>query len=96
MALIQQPKCFLRASSSSPSAHITFMMLPVLVFPEWLGVNRLCVCLRPGAPAAFSPGNLSTSSSASSTLGSPDNDEYILSFETIDKMRRVSSYKKKN
>ncbi|KAA8594498.1 hypothetical protein FQN60_011633 [Etheostoma spectabile] len=42
-----------------------------------------------GGPAAFSPGNLSTSSSASSTLGSPDNDEYILSFETIDKMRRV-------
>lgn len=96
MALIQQPKCFLRASSSSPSAHITFMMLTVLVFPEWLGVNRLCVCLRPGAPAAFSPGNLSTSSSASSTLGSPDNDEYILSFETIDKMRRVSSYSSLN
>ncbi|CAB1344926.1 unnamed protein product [Coregonus sp. 'balchen'] len=41
-----------------------------------------------GGPVAFSPGNLSTSSSASSTLGSPDNDEYILSFETIDKMRR--------
>lgn len=41
---------------------------------------------------AFSPGNLSTSSSASSTLGSPENEEYILSFETIDKMRRVSSY----
>lgn len=41
---------------------------------------------------AFSPGNLSTSSSASSTLGSPDTEEYILSFETIDKMRRVSSY----
>lgn len=49
-----------------------------------------------GAPAAFSPGNLSTSSSASSTLGSPDNDEYILSFETIDKMRRVSSYSSLN
>ncbi|KAM9362936.1 regulatory-associated protein of mTOR isoform 2-T2 [Symphorus nematophorus] len=45
---------------------------------------------------AFSPGNLSTSSSASSTLGSPDNDEYILSFETIDKMRRVSSYSSLN
>lgn len=41
---------------------------------------------------ASSPGNLSTSSSASSTLGSPENEEYILSFETIDKMRRVSSY----
>lgn len=50
----------------------------------------------PGGPAAFSPGNLSTSSSASSTLGSPDNDEYILSFETIDKMRRVSSYSSLN
>uniref|UniRef100_A0AAQ4RLM8 Regulatory-associated protein of mTOR n=1 Tax=Gasterosteus aculeatus aculeatus TaxID=481459 RepID=A0AAQ4RLM8_GASAC len=49
-----------------------------------------------GGPAAFSPGNLSTSSSASSTLGSPDNDEYILSFETIDKMRRVSSYSSLN
>uniref|UniRef100_A0A673ZVD4 Regulatory associated protein of MTOR complex 1 n=1 Tax=Salmo trutta TaxID=8032 RepID=A0A673ZVD4_SALTR len=47
-------------------------------------------------PVAFSPGNLSTSSSASSTLGSPDNDEYILSFETIDKMRRVSSYSSLN
>ncbi|XP_041640796.1 regulatory-associated protein of mTOR [Cheilinus undulatus] len=49
-----------------------------------------------GGPPAFSPGNLSTSSSASSTLGSPDNDEYILSFETIDKMRRVSSYSSLN
>uniref|UniRef100_A0A3Q2ZE15 Regulatory-associated protein of mTOR n=1 Tax=Hippocampus comes TaxID=109280 RepID=A0A3Q2ZE15_HIPCM len=49
-----------------------------------------------GGPAAFSPGNLSTSSSASSTLGSPDNEEYILSFETIDKMRRVSSYSSLN
>ncbi|KAJ8283854.1 hypothetical protein COCON_G00027040 [Conger conger] len=49
-----------------------------------------------GGPVAFSPGNLSTSSSASSTLGSPDNDEYILSFETIDKMRRVSSYSSLN
>ncbi|XP_044312358.1 regulatory-associated protein of mTOR isoform X5 [Varanus komodoensis] len=55
----------------------------------------------PAAPAAgssiaFSPGNLSTSSSASSTLGSPENEEYILSFETIDKMRRVSSYSSLN
>lgn len=58
-------------------------------------VLSLCV-LHPGVPAAFSPGNLSTSSSASSTLGSPDNDEYILSFETIDKMRRVSSYSSLN
>ncbi|KAJ8002039.1 hypothetical protein DPEC_G00175660 [Dallia pectoralis] len=49
-----------------------------------------------GGPLAFSPGNLSTSSSASSTLGSPDNDEYILSFETVDKMRRVSSYSSLN
>lgn len=45
-----------------------------------------------GSSVAFSPGNLSTSSSASSTLGSPEGEEYILSFETIDKMRRVSSY----
>uniref|UniRef100_W5N7F7 Regulatory-associated protein of mTOR n=1 Tax=Lepisosteus oculatus TaxID=7918 RepID=W5N7F7_LEPOC len=49
-----------------------------------------------GGHIVFSPGNLSTSSSASSTLGSPDNDEYILSFETIDKMRRVSSYSSLN
>ncbi|XP_078510231.1 regulatory-associated protein of mTOR isoform X1 [Lissotriton helveticus] len=49
-----------------------------------------------GCSLAFSPGNLSTSSSASSTLGSPDTDEYILSFETIDKMRRVSSYSSLN
>ncbi|RXM36765.1 Regulatory-associated protein of mTOR [Acipenser ruthenus] len=49
-----------------------------------------------GGSVTFSPGNLSTSSSASSTLGSPDNDEYILSFETIDKMRRVSSYSSLN
>uniref|UniRef100_A0A6Q2ZMG3 Regulatory-associated protein of mTOR n=1 Tax=Esox lucius TaxID=8010 RepID=A0A6Q2ZMG3_ESOLU len=49
-----------------------------------------------GGPLAFSPGNLSTSSSASSTLGSPDNDEYLLSFETVDKMRRVSSYSSLN
>ncbi|XP_058531468.1 regulatory-associated protein of mTOR isoform X2 [Ochotona princeps] len=49
-----------------------------------------------GGSVAFSPGNLSTSSSASSTLGSPENEEYILSFETIDKMRRVSSYSSLN
>ncbi|XP_041072707.1 regulatory-associated protein of mTOR isoform X5 [Carcharodon carcharias] len=49
-----------------------------------------------GGSNPFSPGYLSTSSSASSTLGSPDNDEYILSFETIDKMRRVSSYSSLN
>lgn len=49
-------------------------------------------CPAAGSAVAFSPGNLSTSSSASSTLGSPENEEYILSFETIDKMRRVSSY----
>ncbi|XP_069786057.1 regulatory-associated protein of mTOR isoform X2 [Narcine bancroftii] len=49
-----------------------------------------------GSSNPFSPGYLSTSSSASSTLGSPDNDEYILSFETIDKMRRVSSYSSLN
>ncbi|XP_047669460.1 regulatory-associated protein of mTOR isoform X3 [Tachysurus fulvidraco] len=49
-----------------------------------------------GGPVTFSPGNLSASSSASSTLGSPDNDEFLLSFETIDKMRRVSSYSSLN
>ncbi|XP_042311574.1 regulatory-associated protein of mTOR isoform X4 [Sceloporus undulatus] len=49
-----------------------------------------------GSSVAFSPGNLSTSSSASSTLGSSENEEYILSFETIDKMRRVSSYSSLN
>lgn len=49
-------------------------------------------CRAAGSSVAFSAGNLSTSSSASSTLGSPENEEYILSFETIDKMRRVSSY----
>lgn len=54
-----------------------------------------CVCCI-GGPVTFSPGNLSASSSASSTLGSPDNDEYLLSFETIDKMRRVSSYSSLN
>lgn len=74
----------------------------MIFFPPKIGVCLtnvfVCVCifLNPGAPAAFSPGNLSTSSSASSTLGSPDNDEYILSFETIDKMRRVSSYSSLN
>lgn len=52
--------------------------------------------LAAGSSVAFSPGNLSTSSSASSTLGSPENEEYILSFETIDKMRRVSSYSSLN
>ena len=52
--------------------------------------------LPAGGSVAFSPGNLSTSSSASSTLGSPENEEYILSFETIDKMRRVSSYSSLN
>uniref|UniRef100_A0A673ZTV3 Regulatory associated protein of MTOR complex 1 n=1 Tax=Salmo trutta TaxID=8032 RepID=A0A673ZTV3_SALTR len=56
----------------------------------------VCLCCLESGPVAFSPGNLSTSSSASSTLGSPDNDEYILSFETIDKMRRVSSYSSLN
>uniref|UniRef100_A0A2I3GGA8 Regulatory associated protein of MTOR complex 1 n=1 Tax=Nomascus leucogenys TaxID=61853 RepID=A0A2I3GGA8_NOMLE len=49
-----------------------------------------------GGAVAFSPGNLSTSSSASSTLGSPENEEHILSFETIDKMRRASSYSSLN
>lgn len=39
---------------------------------------------------------MSTSSSASSTLGSPENEESILSFETVDKMRRVSSYSSLN
>ena len=29
-------------------------------------------------------------------MGSPENEEYILSFETIDKMRRVSSYSSLN
>lgn len=55
-----------------------------------------CFVLAAGSSVAFSPGNLSTSSSASSTLGSPENEEYILSFETIDKMRRVSSYSSLN
>ncbi|XP_075846010.1 regulatory-associated protein of mTOR isoform X2 [Microtus pennsylvanicus] len=55
-------------------------------------LQNLSLTEESGSSVAFSPGNLSTSSSASSTLGSPENDEYILSFETIDKMRRVSSY----
>ncbi|XP_036078204.1 regulatory-associated protein of mTOR isoform X4 [Rousettus aegyptiacus] len=55
-------------------------------------LQNLSLTEEPGSSAAFSPGNLSTSSSASSTLGSPENEEHILSFETVDKMRRVSSY----
>ncbi|KAM8786673.1 regulatory-associated protein of mTOR [Rhynchonycteris naso] len=55
-------------------------------------LQNLSLMEESGGTVAFSPGNLSTSSSASSTLGSPENEEYILSFETIDKMRRVSSY----
>ncbi|XP_023375399.1 regulatory-associated protein of mTOR [Pteropus vampyrus] len=55
-------------------------------------LQNLSLTEEPGGSAAFSPGNLSTSSSASSTLGSPENEEHILSFETVDKMRRVSSY----
>ena len=75
---------------------------PLLQARRWGG----CVLTAPshgnggalpaGGSVAFSPGNLSTSSSASSTLGSPENEEYILSFETIDKMRRVSSYSSLN
>lgn len=73
---------------------------PLLQARGWSG----CVLTAPshggalpaGGSVAFSPGNLSTSSSASSTLGSPENEEYILSFETIDKMRRVSSYSSLN
>lgn len=60
------------------------------------GSSICCSVLAAGSSVAFSPGNLSTSSSASSTLGSPENEEYILSFETIDKMRRVSSYSSLN
>ncbi|XP_032178361.1 regulatory-associated protein of mTOR isoform X6 [Mustela erminea] len=55
-------------------------------------LQNLSLTEESGSSVAFSPGNLSTSSSASSTLGSPESEEYILSFETIDKMRRVSSY----
>lgn len=99
IALLQPPKCFLnkiRASSFSSSTCITFMVLMIFLLIGSKACVWMCVFLRPGGPAAFSPGNLSTSSSASSTLGSPDNDEYILSFETIDKMRRVSSYSSLN
>ncbi|XP_007462401.1 PREDICTED: regulatory-associated protein of mTOR isoform X2 [Lipotes vexillifer] len=59
-------------------------------------LQNLSLTEESGGSVAFSPGNLSTSSSASSTLGSPENEEYILSFETIDKMRRVSSYSSLN
>ncbi|KAK2496543.1 hypothetical protein MC885_000490 [Smutsia gigantea] len=59
-------------------------------------LQNLSLTEESGSAVAFSPGNLSTSSSASSALGSPDNEEYILSFETIDKMRRVSSYSSLN
>lgn len=59
-------------------------------------LQNLSLTEESGSTVAFSPGNLSTSSSASSALGSPDNEEYILSFETIDKMRRVSSYSSLN
>ncbi|XP_040845743.1 regulatory-associated protein of mTOR isoform X3 [Ochotona curzoniae] len=59
-------------------------------------LQNLSLTEEAGGSVAFSPGNLSTSSSASSTLGSPENEEYILSFETIDKMRRVSSYSSLN
>ncbi|XP_006886224.1 PREDICTED: regulatory-associated protein of mTOR isoform X2 [Elephantulus edwardii] len=59
-------------------------------------LQNLSLSEESGGSVAFSPGNLSASSSASSTLGSPENEEYILSFETIDKMRRVSSYSSLN
>ncbi|XP_065754232.1 regulatory-associated protein of mTOR isoform X2 [Phocoena phocoena] len=59
-------------------------------------LQNLSLTEESSGSVAFSPGNLSTSSSASSTLGSPENEEYILSFETIDKMRRVSSYSSLN
>ncbi|XP_064126664.1 regulatory-associated protein of mTOR isoform X5 [Loxodonta africana] len=59
-------------------------------------LQNLSLTEESGSSVAFSPGNLSTSSSTSSTLGSPENEEYILSFETIDKMRRVSSYSSLN
>lgn len=96
VALLQQSKCFLRASSSFLfSSHYIYDTHYYFSQSKDL-VCSVCVLLHPGGPAAFSPGNLSTSSSASSTLGSPDNDEYILSFETIDKMRRVSSYSSLN
>ncbi|KAG8507507.1 Regulatory-associated protein of mTOR, partial [Galemys pyrenaicus] len=59
-------------------------------------LQNLSLTEETGSSAAFSPGNLSASSSASSTLGSPESEEYILSFETVDKMRRVSSYSSLN
>ncbi|XP_037593187.1 regulatory-associated protein of mTOR [Cebus imitator] len=59
-------------------------------------LQNLSLTEESGGAVAFSPGNLSTSSSASSTLGSPENEEHILSFETIDKMRRASSYSSLN
>lgn len=59
-------------------------------------LQNLSLTEESGSAVAFSPGNLSTSSSASSTLGSPENEEHILSFETIDKMRRASSYSSLN
>uniref|UniRef100_A0A8D1BSQ8 Regulatory-associated protein of mTOR n=1 Tax=Sus scrofa TaxID=9823 RepID=A0A8D1BSQ8_PIG len=59
-------------------------------------LQNLSLTEEPGGSVAFSPGHLSTSSSASSTLGSPENEDYILSFETVDKMRRVSSYSSLN
>ncbi|XP_011718446.2 regulatory-associated protein of mTOR isoform X1 [Macaca nemestrina] len=59
-------------------------------------LQNLSLTEESGGVVAFSPGNLSTSSSASSTLGSPENEEHILSFETIDKMRRASSYSSLN
>lgn len=66
---------------------------PILQARRWSG----CVLTAPSlwCPAsrwlvAFSPGNLSTSSSASLPWAAREQ-EYILSFETIDKMRRVSS-----
>lgn len=89
-------------SPQHPSPALCPEAQPLLQARRWGG----CVLTAPshgdggalpaGGSVAFSPGNLSTSSSASSTLGSPENEEYILSFETIDKMRRVSSYSSLN
>ncbi|XP_006869581.1 PREDICTED: regulatory-associated protein of mTOR isoform X2 [Chrysochloris asiatica] len=59
-------------------------------------LQNLTLTEESGSPVVLSPGNLSASSSASSALGSPENEECILSFETIDKMRRVSSYSSLN
>ncbi|XP_037665950.1 regulatory-associated protein of mTOR [Choloepus didactylus] len=59
-------------------------------------LQNLSLTEESGGSVAFSPGNLSASSSASSTLGSPESEEHILSFETVDKMRRVSSYSSLN